>query len=236
MTRYHLYLESGPRRKKTMVHVLSLLGCIANGPTTEVALERTPAAIEAFRRFLGRHGDPLDTGDVVETEIAEHVTEGVWLGNGDPSIVFPPDLVPLTEADGEYFIKRLEWMWAELVESISPLSALQLEEKPPKGRPIRQILEHLLESEYTYMYAFGRPEGLPASGSIVKKREGSLLDWMAHVQAVEYERLRSLTWEERSEPFVHWKYTRTARKVVRRMLEHRWEHLVEIKERLGLAL
>ena len=56
---------------------------------------------------------------------------------------------------------------------------------------------------------------------------------MAAVQAVEYQRLRSLTWEERSKPFIHWKHTRTARKVMRRMLEHRWEHLVEIQERLG---
>ncbi len=235
MTLYQLYLESGPRRKKTMVHVLSLLGCIASGPTTEEALERTPTAIEAFRRFLARHGQPLDTGSI-ETEVAEHITEGVWLGNGDPSIVFPPDLEPLTEADGEHLIQRLEWMWAELVEALSPLSASQIEEKPAKGRPIKQILEHVLESEYAYMYAFGRPEGLPGSGSIVKKAEGSLLDWMAHVQAVEYRRLRSLTWEERSVPFIHWKYTRTARKVMRRMLEHRWEHLVEIKERLGLPL
>jgi hypothetical protein len=56
---------------------------------------------------------------------------------------------------------------------------------------------------------------------------------MATVQSVEYKRLRSLTWEERSEPFIHWKYTRTARKVMRRMLEHRWEHLMELKDRLG---
>lgn len=30
----------------------------------------------------------------------------------------------------------------------------------------------------------------------------------------------------------HWKYTRTARKVMRRMLEHQWEHLAELEERL----
>jgi hypothetical protein len=32
---YDLYLESGPKRKKTMVHVLDLLGCIVHGPTTD---------------------------------------------------------------------------------------------------------------------------------------------------------------------------------------------------------
>jgi uncharacterized damage-inducible protein DinB/predicted RNase H-like HicB family nuclease len=220
-----------------MVHVLELLGCVSTGVTTEAALADTPQAIDSFRRFLDRHGESIDVDAPIETKIAEHVTEGVWLGNGDPSIVFPPDLEPLTEEDGERFISRLEWMWEELVEIVRDLSDEELDKKPAaRGRPIRTILEHILESEYAYMYAFGRPEGLPGSGSIVKKKEGPLLEWMAHVQSIEYDGLRSLSWQERSEPFTHWKYTRTARKVVRRMLEHRWEHLVEIKERLGVPL
>jgi len=48
MTEYALYLESGPRQRKTMVHVLDLLGCIAPGPTTADALAVTPDAIRAF--------------------------------------------------------------------------------------------------------------------------------------------------------------------------------------------
>jgi len=234
MTLYQLYLESGPRRKKTMVHVLELLGCVATGPTTEGALDKTPQAIRAYLRFLGRHGAPADVDAEVQTEIAEHVTEGIWLGNGDPSLVFGPDLEPLTPEDAEAYIQRLEWMQLETVALVGGLSQEQLEEKPgPKGRSIQAILEHILESEYAYMSAFGKLEGLPGTGSIVKKRQGDLLEWMGYVRAREIERIRSLSWQERSEPFVHWKYTRTARKVMRRMLEHQWEHLVELKERLG---
>ena len=77
MTIYKLYLESGPRRKKTMVHVLELLGCIANGPTTEVALKRTPEAIRQFLQFLARHGVAVDVDQEIRTEIAVHVTEGI---------------------------------------------------------------------------------------------------------------------------------------------------------------
>ena len=233
MTRYDLYLESGPRRKKTMVHVLQLLGCIANGPTTDEALARTPDAINAFRRFLARHGEAIDLTEPIETQIAVHVTEGVWLGNGDPSIVLELDLVPLTVGDGELLIARLEWMRAEMNELLNGLSPEQLLEKPALGRSIQGILEHILESEYAYMAAFGRLEGLPGQGSIVKKREGDLPTWLGIVRAKEIERLRSLNDQERSEPFIHWKYTRTARKVMRRMLEHQWEHLVELRERLA---
>ena len=53
MTVYDLYLESGPRRRKTMVHVPSLLGCVATGATTEEALANTPAAIQSFLRSAG---------------------------------------------------------------------------------------------------------------------------------------------------------------------------------------
>jgi len=60
LTEYGLYLEPGPKRRKTMVHVLDLLGCIANAPTTEDALAATPEAIEAYLRFLKRIGEDID--------------------------------------------------------------------------------------------------------------------------------------------------------------------------------
>jgi predicted RNase H-like HicB family nuclease len=55
--RFNLYLESGPRRRKTMVHVLALPGCIATGPTTEEAIENVPSGIRARLEFLRRHGE-----------------------------------------------------------------------------------------------------------------------------------------------------------------------------------
>ena len=152
MTLYQLYLESGPRRKKTMVHVLVLLGCIATGPTTEEALERTPKAIGDYLRFLQRHGTVVDMDANVRTQVAEHITEGIWLGNGDPSIVFQPDLEPLIAEDAEEFFKRMEWMRSEVIDMVGGLSEEQLEEKPqPKGRSVKAILEHILESEFAYM-------------------------------------------------------------------------------------
>ncbi len=54
-----------------------------------------------------------------------------------------------------------------------------------------------------------------------------------YVRVAEIAKLRSLSEQERSEPFVHGNSTRTARKMLRRMLEHEWEHLTELSERLG---
>lgn len=231
MPLYPLYLESGPRYKKTMVHVLDLLGCTVSGSTTAEALQHTPDGIREFLQFLQRHGEDRDPKQEILTEVAEHITEGIWLGNGDPSIVFTPDLLPLSEQELESFIQRLQWMGAEMKALVSDLDEQFLHQKPARGRPIQAILEHLLESEYAYMAAFGRIDDLPAQGSIVQKRTGDLISWIEYVRSFEFERLRALTPEQRSRPFIHWKHTRTARKVLRRMLEHQWEHLLEIRER-----
>ncbi len=233
MKTYKLYLESGPKKRKTMVHVPELLGCIANGPTTDQALDSTPQAVRDFLELMARCGEPVNLQAPFQTEIAQHVTEGIWLGNGDPSILFETDLVPVSREEIEVFIKRLEAMAEEVERLVLPLPAETFSAPPSKGRSLEAILEHVLEAEYSYMYAFGKLEGLPGLGSIVQKRDGHILDWLAHVREQEFARLRALDLRERSEPFIHWKYTRTARKVIRRMLEHQWEHLVEIKVRLA---
>ncbi|MGH2617646.1 MAG: type II toxin-antitoxin system HicB family antitoxin, partial [Thermomicrobiales bacterium] len=97
MMNYDLYLESGPRRRKTMVHVLDLLGCVAVGLTTEDAIAAAPEAIRAYRRFLHRYGESIDLDASFDTRVAEHITEGEFIGNGSPYILFGPDWEPLTE-------------------------------------------------------------------------------------------------------------------------------------------
>ena len=237
MLTYKLYLESGPKQKKTMVHVLDLLGCIAKGPTSDEALYSSPEAIREYLRFLKRHGEAVDPGSEFATTIAEHVTEGEWLGNGDPALVFQPDLEPLTLKDSERYIQRSQWLRADVVALVGGLTSEQLEaESNTKDRSIRAMLEHMLDSEYFYVTTLGKIKGLPGPGTIVKKQEGNLLDWMNHIRRCEIERILALTEEERSQRVVHWKRIWTARKVHRRMLEHEWEHLVELSQRLDKPL
>ena len=219
-----------------MAHVLDLLGCVAKGPTTDEALAAAPDAIRAYLRFLKRHGEPVDPDAEFKTKAIEHITEGQWwLGSGDTALVFQPDLNPLTPKDAEKYIRHLEWSRADVVRLVDGLTPAQLEADPKsKGRSIHAMLEHMLESEYFYLSsALGRIEGLPAAGAIARKREGDLLRWMSRVRQIEIERIRSLTPAERSQVVEHWKQTWTARKALRRMLEHEWEHLIELSDRLG---
>src|SRR5688572_7934015 len=131
MTTYGLYLESGPKRRKTMVHVIDLLGCVAVGPTTEEAVANTPGAIRAFRRFLSRHGEPVDPEAPFETAVVEHITEGDWLGNGSPYFTLDRDLEPLGDEEVERLVRRVEWLCDELAGWAATRTDAQLDARPP---------------------------------------------------------------------------------------------------------
>ena len=115
MKTYALYLESGPKKQRTMVHVLELLGCVAKGSTTDEAIANTPAAIRAYLKFLKRHSAPVEPGEF-KTKIVEHIMEGQWLGNGDPALVFQFDLIALTPIEIETYLQRLTWTRADIVK------------------------------------------------------------------------------------------------------------------------
>ncbi len=151
---YWLYLESGPKHRKTMVHVLDLLGCVAVGPTTEAALDATPSAIRAFPGFLRRHGREADPDVRFATRVAEHVTEGEWLGNGSPYLVFAPDLQPPTDEEIERHLERFRWLAEDPAAWARTRTDAELDEPPGgPGRTARAILLHTLGSTGPYLAA-----------------------------------------------------------------------------------
>jgi predicted RNase H-like HicB family nuclease/uncharacterized damage-inducible protein DinB len=233
MTLYHLYVESGPKHKKTMVHVCDLLACVAIGPTTEKALEKTPDAIRAYLHFLQRHGADVVGPQDIQLQIAQHITEGDWLGHGSPYVVFQIDLEPLAREELEEYIQHLHWSRSELVSLIDALSDEQLAEEARKGRPMRAILEHIFGAEYSYVRNLGKLEGVSGPGSVEHLHKDELLARMERMRTAELGKLRSFSPQELSEVVTRGKQVLTVRRMVRRMLEHEWEHLMELKERLA---
>jgi uncharacterized damage-inducible protein DinB/predicted RNase H-like HicB family nuclease len=235
MTEYALYLESGPRRRKTMVHVLDLLGCIARGPTTESALETTPHAIRAYLRFLWQHGQAVDVEGAFTTVVAEHVMEGPWLGNGNPAPGFGPDFSPLSAEELSIYLTRLAWLREDLLELLSKVPDEELvAESEGKGRSIYGILEHVAESQCAYLRAaLGKVDDLPPALHIVRQGPGTLPASLIQLWQMSNLRLEAMTEVERTRAVQRGQVTWTARRMLRRLLEHEWEHLVEISERLG---
>jgi len=220
-----------------MVHVLELLGCIAQGPTTEAALEATPAAISSYMRFLRRHGEISELTDPFDFSVAEHVTEGVWLGNGDPTPGFTPDFQALTPSDLMVYLRRLAGLRDELLALTRALSQEQWLAEPTDGaRPIARIMEHVVKAHAGYLhYLVGKVDGVSDLRKMAGQGPAAASLALSQLWDISLARLATLNEEERRKHIPHGQVTWTARRALRRMLEHAWEHRQEIAVRLGSA-
>ncbi|HXQ95655.1 MAG TPA: DinB family protein [Candidatus Acidoferrales bacterium] len=235
MTAYGLYVESGPKHRKTMVHALDLLGCVAVGPTTEAALDATPDAIRAFVRFRRRHGEEVDPDATFTTYVAEHVTEGDWLGNGSPYLAFAPDLEAPTDEEIEGHLGRFRWLVEELADWARTRSDAELDEPPEgSGRTARSILLHILGSTGPYLAAaLGGAPGFSRVATAAERHEMGIPEALLRTADLARDRVHATTPEERRGIRQSPAGPRTLRKALRRMLEHPWEHLAELSRRPG---
>jgi predicted RNase H-like HicB family nuclease/uncharacterized damage-inducible protein DinB len=234
MTEYRLYLESGPKRRTTMVHVPQLLGCMANGPTTEEALDATPEAIRAFLGFLKDTGEEVDVEGPFTTTIVEHITEGIWLGNGSPYVTYPPDLEPVSEAEVNLLALRYQHLRERLAAWAESQSDTALDVSPEKGRTARGILLHVLPGAGAYLSPItGGSSGYSRLQVQAERGEVGLADAIRQIGSKARDQIRSTTPEQRSAVIQRSKEIRTLRKALRRTLEHDWEHLRELSRRPG---
>lgn len=232
---YALHLESGPKRRKTMVHVIDLLGCVAVGPTTEEAIDATPEAISAYLRFLKRCGEDVPVDSTFTTHVEEHITEGTWLGNGDPYITFRPELAPISKAELERMTTRLVMLREEIAawaESVGPAALETM--VPGSSRSPHAILLHVLGPTGAYAApVLGTISGISRLHTQAERGQMPLADALRQSMAIVAERLRAATDEQRTRPIERPREVRTLRKSLRRMLEHDWEHLAELSRRPG---
>jgi len=231
MTTYGLYLDHGPKRKKTMVHVIDLMGCVHNGPTTDQVLEETPKAIRGFLSFLASHGDPRDPTAPFDVRIAEEITEGQWLGQG--IVVFGPDHDPVKPAELKRLVTRHGWIRQATLDLVDGLSPRQLAAKPASGRPVGDILLHVMGADCGYLSS-----GLAVNRTMnrlnrdAEKGELDVREALADGADLFAADLLAATPAERSAVIPRGQMIGSVRRTLRRALEHGWEHFQEIRTRL----
>jgi predicted RNase H-like HicB family nuclease/uncharacterized damage-inducible protein DinB len=230
--RFDLYLESGPQHKRTWVYVPGLPGCVAFGPTTDQAIENTRPAIRERLDFLRRHGESQPDPEPIELSIAEHIIQRKFLGFGQQ--VFATDREPLGAQEAARQLRWAEWSREELV-AVSRAQTLPLSEAPASGgRSTAAILSHVAGSEWSYV-SFTLAT-LPGYSAAIAAIEGAGSEPWAALEAEReavMTRLRSMTAQELTHVVERPdKPPRTARRMLRRMLEHEWEHVLELRGRL----
>ena len=122
---------------------------------------------------------------------------------------------------------------ARLVALVGDLSEEQLLAQPATGRTLHHILQHVAESHGVYLrYLVGRVDGLSALlRSIENAPAGAMPAILTELWGISQARLRNLSDVERDMLVPHGQVTWSARRCLRRMLEHAWEHRLEIAAR-----
>jgi predicted RNase H-like HicB family nuclease len=231
--RFDIYLESGPQHKKTWVYVPGLPGCSTVAPTSEAAIEAARLAIEQRLDFLRRHGDGLPGAEPIEIVVADHNVDSKFLGYGQG--VFPSDREPLTADEAARQLSWATWSREELVAAARAQPRPLTVAPPTGGRPTAAILSHVAGSEWSYLSSnLGTLKGGSAAIAAIERAADEPWAALAAERATLSERLRQMTPDElatvteRGEG----KPPKSARRMLRRLLEHEWEHVLELTARL----
>ncbi len=232
--KFDVHVETGPKHRKSMTHVLALPGTIATGDTLDEALENTRGAIVERVAFLRRHGETVRDPEPIELVIAEEDTTTGFIGFG--AATFERDLEPLTKPELEKLVRQAEWARAELIEAARAQPGGLRGGSPGKGRTPAEILAHVAGSERAYLNSVVGPvDGLNAEIKAIEQNPDD--PWAALDRARELlvKRIGAMTEAERTRVFERGKEHRTARRLMRRMLEHEWEHVLELRSRVRAA-
>lgn len=229
MARYRVCLEVAGDGT-CMAHVPELMGCFAVGSTREEALERLRRAITEYLTWLAEHREapaPSTESDEVEIEVGEEVaTPGSYPGEpGDPIAFFAADGEPFSHQELQTAVRLIEHARRDLLEFLRDVPNSVLRWRPgPEAEEwsIAETLLHMAHAEASYI------------ARLDDESERSPFPQLAAIRSWAYHRLSRLTEAELSHLTTHRGEQWSARKVLRRFLEHDREHTAYIRSLVAL--
>jgi uncharacterized damage-inducible protein DinB len=237
MAVYDVYLETG-EAGRTLAHVLDLPGCNIAAAGEAEALAILPTVIQAYCVWLEWCGLAAEPATSIELNVVERLSAVGPFHPGDKAALFEWDRQPLSRPELERFLRIAEYSRAELLALARPLPKSVLEwQARPTDFSIARILRHLGNSEEWYVSRLVPPETLPPQWADDDKM--SLWPFLAMERKTAVARLRQLTGEELAAVTYpphhtgHADEAWTARKALRRFVEHSQEHLEQVRHTLA---
>ena len=223
LRRWDIYLEVDDEGR-CIGHVAALPGCFARAASRDAVERQLPDAIRRYLDWLDAHDEPAPRWNDGDSVRVVGMTEGVGpFDPGDAAMLLPDERLPLTDEDLERSLRIAGHSRAELLELVADLDDAALDWKPhAEEMTIREILRHV-----------GNAEDLPPEWD--DDDQLPLFAFLEIERRTVFEQLRSLPESARAEVFHPSVWTRhpeepwTARKALRRMLEHEREHLGHIR-------
>ena len=187
-----------------------LPGCIASGKTREEAIAKARRAFREYRALLEAHGVAIDHWKDIDPD-ALSVDES-WT----PPLV-PREDEPFEEHEIRDFLHRYEASRAAVIALVKRLTPEQLEEKPDDATwSVRQALEHMMTTDIVLL-------------SRIEKWPDDLFTSYQAVHRIIVQRFSVMEpddWRDHTISGRRW----TSKRVMRRLLEHEFEHYQHMKE------
>jgi len=251
--KYSVFLEINPDGR-TLAHVLELAGCISRADSRQEALQRLPGLIHEYHAWLRGHGEATPAEDVaIDLQIAGESSGYGPFDPGNAAALLPDDPQPVARDELEYYLALAAYGRADLLGLLcretpaalgtdgSPLPELPddlLDWQPaPHSFSLRRVLRHIGNAEEWYVSRLVSPETLPAEWE--HDEDLPLLQFLAMERRTAVDRLRRLTDDELSRVVYPSQWTDhpeepwTARKALRRLIEHEREHTAQVREILA---
>ena len=235
MIAYKVYLEGN--NIGCMAHILSLPGCFAYGRTETLALKNLRRAVRVHLRWLRQNKLINILPKKFTLQIAERqVGSPPWI-SGSTAALFLPDLIPPTKADIIYYIKLLRVSRSELLLLVRNLRDETVDHKIGKRWTIRRNLDHIANAEWWYLSRIGVWSELFSVAQ--KAPRNKVLERMMRIRGLAYRIFPRLADSRYHRIFIPERYCDpklrepwTARKVLRRFIEHEREHFSNIRKML----
>ncbi len=226
-------LEVGPQA--TGAFVPHFPGCWVFGQTKERALRKVRIAVNEWFKWLKKHGVGIPhISNKVEMEIVEMLRVDYNPAKaGKPEPLFWSEVLPVKRDDIKRTIQMMDYSRKDLLDLVSELTAKQLSFKPPdEPRSIRNCLRHIAYVEWWYVNRLNieMPEKFPKD----------VFGLLNHIRELVLESLEKLPREKMRGIHQPAKYKSptcdlwTARKVLRRLVDHERLHTKYIQRLLKM--
>ena len=194
-----------------LAHVPVLRGCIASGTTRDEAIANARRAFRAYLELLDARGVSIEHWKDLDPDSFE-------VRDLPADRVVPEDVGRMEEHELRDFLHQFEASRAALLSLVREISAEELERKPSDTMwSVREALEHVMLTEASLL---SRLEKWPADP----------YNTLQAVHRLAFQRFTIMEPPDTDLDHVVLGRRWTTRKVMRRILEHEFEHLGHIKE------
>ena len=205
-------VESGP--DYWLAHVPVLRGCVASGRSRDEAIANARRAFRAYRELLDARGVSIEHWKDLDPErfaVEEMPTDRT----------VPEDIGRMEEHELRDFLHQMEASRSALLATVRDLAPDVIERVADEGTwSVRETLEHIMTTEAALL---SRLETWPTDP----------FNTLQAVHRMAFQRFTVMEPEDTEIDHVVLGRRWTTRRVMRRILEHEFEHLTQIKAILG---